>query len=123
MTDSLLATRGYSTPPDSSPYLPASPLDLVTKNFQAAAAAAQFSQVSITKTSFIDKFAEKRRDKSTDVHRLHSIHIYCLYPKRMNHATIKSVPLFLYICNKQMWFIPINNKPDRLIYRFSFAFK
>lgn len=47
VTDSLLATRGYSTPPVSAPYLPVSSLDLVAKNFQAAAAAAQFSQVSI----------------------------------------------------------------------------
>lgn len=47
VTDSLLAARGYSTPPVSAPYLPVSSLDLVAKNFQAAAAAAQFSQVSI----------------------------------------------------------------------------
>ncbi|XP_055326828.1 protein winged eye isoform X6 [Sitodiplosis mosellana] len=44
VTDSLLATRGYSTPPVSAPYLPVSSLDFVAKNFQAAAAAAQFSQ-------------------------------------------------------------------------------
>ena len=46
VTDSLLAARGYNTPPVSAPYLPVSSLDLVTKNFQAAAAAARFSQVS-----------------------------------------------------------------------------
>lgn len=73
MSDSLLATRGYNTPPDSAPYLPVSSLDLVAKNFQAAAAAAQFSQVSSIKpvfvinqlfcASFIDKFIEEKKKK------------------------------------------------------------
>lgn len=45
VSDSLLSTRGYNPQP-SVPYLPVSSLDFVAKNFQAAAVAAQFSQVS-----------------------------------------------------------------------------
>ncbi|XP_031635992.1 protein winged eye isoform X3 [Contarinia nasturtii] len=44
VSDSLLAARGFNTPSVNAPYLPVSSLDLVAKNFQAAAAAAQFSQ-------------------------------------------------------------------------------
>lgn len=44
MNNSVLPLRGYNTPPVSLPYLPAS-VNLVTKNFQIAAAATQFSEV------------------------------------------------------------------------------
>lgn len=91
MSDSLLATRGYNTPPDSAPYLPVSSLDLVAKNFQAAAAAAQFSQVSSIKpvfvinqlfcASFIDKFIGEKKKKveiNTLMSSVHSIQFHSI---------------------------------------------
>lgn len=97
MSDSLLATRGYNTPPDSAPYLPVSSLDLVAKNFQAAAAAAQFSQVSSIKpvfvinqlfcASFIDKFIEEKRKKTEEINTLmssvHSIQFHSIQFKSL----------------------------------------